>query len=162
MAKNCSVWPTAPVASFLDDLGECLAEHAVPPDKLCFEIGGAAAVIDMQKSRVTMEGMRKLGCKVALGGFGSGMVTLGYLKLLPADFLKIDGAFVSMITQSIVDEKMVASVNEIAHLMGQQTIAECVEDQATGAALSRIGVDYLHGYGIGYPEELSKIALGVT
>ena len=39
------------------------------------------------------------------------------------DFLKIDGGFVMDILVDPVDRAMVESINEIAHLMGLQTIA---------------------------------------
>jgi diguanylate cyclase (GGDEF)-like protein/PAS domain S-box-containing protein len=146
-------------ASFLAYLDNLLSEFNTEPEKLCFEIAGAAAIIDMQKSLTMMKGLRAMGCKVSLGGFGTGMASLSYLKQLPADFVKIDASFVSVITQSLVDEKLVTSVNEIAHLTGKKTIAECVEDQATMEVLSRIGIDYLQGHWIAYPQELTGSAL---
>lgn len=141
-------------ASFLLYLASVLKEFNTAPGKLCFEIAGTAAVIDMQKTLTVIKGLRALGCKVSLGGFGTGMASLAYLKQLPVDFVKIDSSFVSVITQSLVDEKMVTSVNDIAHLTGKKTIAECVEDQATMDVLSRIGIDYLQGHWIAYPQEL--------
>jgi diguanylate cyclase (GGDEF)-like protein/PAS domain S-box-containing protein len=140
--------------SFPGYVAELFKQHNVTPEKLCFEIAETAAIIDMQKSLILINGLRAMGCKVSLGGFGTGMASFAYLKQLPVDFVKIAGSFVSAITQSIVDERMVKSVNDIAHLMGKRTIAECVENQATVEALSRIGIDYLQGNWIAYPKEL--------
>jgi EAL domain-containing protein (putative c-di-GMP-specific phosphodiesterase class I) len=67
---------------------------------------------------------------------------------------KIDGSFVSIVADSIVDEKIVSLAHEIAHLMGKKTIAEWVENKATADVLARIGVDYLQGHWIAYPRRL--------
>ena len=46
---------------------------------------------------------------------------------------------------------MVASINQIGHLMGLQTIAEFVEDEQILLELRKIGVDYGQGYGLARP-----------
>jgi EAL domain-containing protein (putative c-di-GMP-specific phosphodiesterase class I) len=49
-----------------------------------------------------------------------------------------------------IDCAMVASINQIGHVMGMQTIAEYVKDDATLAALRNIGVEFAQGYGVGH------------
>lgn len=143
--------------SFLVYVKDLLADRRTFCGKLCFEISESVATFDLEKTLIMIDGLRSIGCKVCLCDFGKGMASFEYLKQLPADFIKIDGTFVSMISKSIVDEKMIRLVNEIAHLMGKKTIAEWVEDQKTADALSRIGIDYLQGYWIAYPTELSGV-----
>jgi len=50
---------------------------------------------------------------------------------------------------------MVKSINDLAHLMGKQTVAEFVESDANVDCLQEIGVDYLQGYAIGKPRFLA-------
>ena len=83
------------------------------------------------------------------------MSSFAYLKNLPVDFLKIDGMFVRNITAEPIDYAMVKSINEVGHVMGMQTIAEFVENDAIRARLVEIGVDFVQGYGIGRPEALT-------
>lgn len=73
------------------------------------------------------------------------------------DVLKIDGSFVKGVATDPVDRAMVASINEIGHLMGLRTIAEFVEDNRILHALQEIGVDYAQGYGLGHPIPLAQV-----
>jgi len=72
---------------------------------------------------------------------------------LPVDKLKIDGAFVQNMANSQIDQAMVQSMNQVAHALGKQTIAEYVEDAATLELLRSFGVDYAQGNYIGKPRE---------
>jgi diguanylate cyclase len=143
-------------SSFVSDLKEMLGKYQAAPDSLCFEIQEAAAAIDLRKNQAVIEEIRALGCKVCLSGFGLGTGSFAILKQLHVDFLKIDSTFISAVSESPVDERMVELMHEIAHLTGKETIAERVEDQATAEVLSRIGIDYLQGHWIGYPMELNN------
>ncbi len=49
---------------------------------------------------------------------------------------------------------MVKSINAIGHIMGLQTIAEYVENDAIKNELIAMQIDYLQGYGIARPESL--------
>jgi EAL domain-containing protein (putative c-di-GMP-specific phosphodiesterase class I) len=131
--------------SFQDYLAALLKNATTAPDKLCFEIAGAGAMLDPHKSMEMMRSLRAMGCKLSISGVGTGVASFAYLKQFPADFIKIDAANVTAIMQSVVDEEMVKSLNEIAHLLGEKTIAEGIEDQATVDAATRIGVDYMQG-----------------
>ena len=90
-----------------------------------------------------MQELRERGCRFALDDFGSGFSSFAYLKQLPVDFLKIDGAFVRDMSTDSIDYAMVRSINDIGHVMGKQTIAEFVEDETTLGLLLGVGVDFV-------------------
>jgi EAL domain-containing protein (putative c-di-GMP-specific phosphodiesterase class I) len=73
------------------------------------------------------------------------------------DYLKIDGAFVNDITSNPVDRSMVEAIHRIGHQMGLKTIAEYVETDQTLAMLRQIGVDYVQGNHVHFPEPLEKL-----
>jgi diguanylate cyclase (GGDEF)-like protein/PAS domain S-box-containing protein len=93
--------------------------------KICFEITETAAVASFSQANRFIQALKELGCKFALDDFGTGLSSFGYLKHFPVDFLKIDGSFVREILRDPIDREMVRSINEIGHLTGKQTIAEC-------------------------------------
>ena len=85
------------------------------------------------------------------------MSSFGYLKTLPVDFIKIDGRFVQEVTTDPTARAIVESINHIGHVMGLQTIAESVENDAIQDCLQEIGVDCLQGYGITRPQPFDHL-----
>jgi len=140
---------------FLDYVQQQFVHHRIPHAAVCFEITETTAVTSLNKAVEFMTALRGCGCRFALDDFGVGVSSFTYLKHLPVDFLKIDGAFVKDLLQDPVDRAMVEAINRIGHLMGKLTIAESVENTATLEALRGIGVDYAQGFGIAAPERFA-------
>jgi len=140
---------------FLDYVQQRFVHHRIPHAAVCFEITETTAVTSLNKAVEFMTALRGCGCRFALDDFGVGVSSFTYLKHLPVDFLKIDGAFVKDLLQDPVDRAMVEAINRIGHLMGKLTIAESVENTATLEALRGIGVDYAQGFGIAAPERFA-------
>jgi len=136
---------------------ECLYRTGLPGRRVCFEITETTAITNLAQASGFIRQLKTYGCRFALDDFGSGMSSFGYLKNLPVDYVKIDGAFVKDILIDEIDLAMVRSINEIGHIMGKQTIAEYVEDDGILDALRTIGVDYAQGFGIAKPFLLSDL-----
>jgi len=137
---------------FLDFVETQLDRSGVPGHKLCFEITETAAIANLATARRFIGRLKARGCRFALDDFGSGLSSFAYLKNLDVDFLKIDGMFVRDMAVDPIDRSMVKSINEIGHVMGMQTIAEFVEDEAIRDELKALGVDFAQGYAIHKPE----------
>ena len=82
----------------------------------------------------------------------------GYLKNLPVDVVKIDGAFVKELVADSSDYAVVKSITEIAHFMKKKVVAEFVENNEILDLLREIGVDYAQGYMIDKPGSLDRLA----
>ncbi|MCP5149566.1 MAG: EAL domain-containing protein [Ectothiorhodospiraceae bacterium] len=139
---------------FLSFVIGLLDDTAFPPEKLCFEVTETAAISDLAGANRFMRALREWGCRFALDDFGSGLSSFAYLKLLPVDFLKIDGLFVRDIADDPIDLAMVRSITDIARVMGKATIAEFVEDARILERVRELGIDFAQGYGLGGPRLL--------
>ncbi len=139
---------------FLDFVVDLFVSSRVPASKICFEITETAAIANLEHASRFIGTLKALGSRFALDDFGSGLSSFAYLKTLPVDYLKIDGMFIRDIHEDPIHLAMVRSINEVGHLMGMETVAEFVENDAIVQVLREVGVDYAQGYGICPPQPL--------
>ena len=128
-------------------------DSSLSPSQLTFEITETAAIANLRDASKFISKLKDLGCGFALDDFGSGFCSFSYLKKLPVDKLKIDGAFVKNLANSEVDQAMVQSMNQIAHALGKQTIAEFVENNQTLQLLKLYGINFAQGNFLGEPSD---------
>lgn len=148
---------TASDPAFVDYVRQAFQRTGINPSWLSFEVTETAAISDLSASAGIVQDLKRLGCRVALDDFGSGLASYSYLKELPVDWLKIDGVFVRKIAQDSGDFAVVKSINEIGQFLGKQTIAEYVADEAILRRVVEIGVDYAQGYEIAAPSLLDSL-----
>lgn len=130
---------------------ERFASSGVDPHRITFEITETAAIANISSTQAMVSQLRALGCQFALDDFGAGFASYSYLKQLPVDVLKIDGAFISNLANDPMDQVLVRSMVDIAKRLGKRTVAEFVGDTETLRLLGEYGVDYAQGYFIGKP-----------
>ncbi len=138
--------------SFLGTVCHLLDHYGVAGSRLGFEVTETAAVVNLGDAQRLIQGLRGRGCQFALDDFGRDASSFFYLKHLPADFLKIDGAFVRGMLDDRRDQAIVRSIAQLARDFGMHSVAEQVEDADMAALLADMGVDYLQGYHVHRPE----------
>ena len=143
--------------SLLEFVYDKLSQKDAPIERLWFEITEAAAINDLQGVAEFIEEMKELGCRFCLGNFGSGPSSYQYMRSLPVDLVKLDGAFTAQVASSQTDRAMVASMVEMAHYMKREVIASQVETREVLDALRQLGVDYAQGYVVEKPRLLSSL-----
>lgn len=148
--------------SLLNFLTSQFAAHGVNPANFWFELTETAAISHFSVAVELIEGIRRLGSKVALDDFGSGLSSFGYLKNLPVNVVKIDGQFVKNIDTDPVDQEMVRAIYRIGKSMDIETVAEFVESDAAIDVLRDIGVDYAQGYFIAKPMPIKEAIAAAT
>ncbi len=143
--------------TLLGYIREQFAIHGVPPDAICFEVTETSAIVNLANTIELMEALKKIGCRFLLDDFGSGMSSFAYLKNLPVDFLKMDGAYVKDIATNSIDLAMVQSIYGIAQAMRIETIAEFVESAQAAAILKDMGVQYGQGHYLAPPIPITQL-----
>ncbi len=124
------------------------------PSAMIIEVTETAAITDLQLAKAFATRMERIGCQFALDDFGAGYGSFFYLKHLPFDYLKIDGAFVGGLLTHREDEVLVRSLVQVARELGKKTVAEFVEDAQTLEKVRELGVDYAQGFHVGRPEPM--------
>ena len=142
---------------FLHFVSDAFKRYDVKGSRVCIEISETTAIANFREAQRFIKILRELDVEFALDDFGDGLSSCHYLKRLNVDFLKIDGAFVRNMIRDNKDYAIVESMNNIAHMMGMQTIAEYVESVNIKKELARISVDYVQGYEISKPRPLHNL-----
>ncbi len=137
--------------SFLEYTVSELRRQGIAGRRVCFEVTETAAIGNLSGAIRFIRALREEGVRFALDDFGSGLSSFAYLKTLPVDYLKIDGAFVKDIAANPIDFAMVKSIHEVARVMGKETVGEYVESHPVLDRLREIGVHYAQGYAVGAP-----------
>jgi diguanylate cyclase (GGDEF)-like protein len=123
-----------------------LSESGIRPSAVCFEITETVAASMIGDLRRFMRSMSSLGCRFALDDFGIGSSSLGLLKSLEVDALKIDGSFVRGCHADSVNTAMLEAIQHMASSLGLQTIAEYVTNAREAERLRSMGIDYGQGW----------------
>jgi len=142
------------IADFIE---ERFVHHKADPNWFCFEITETAAIANFDEAQDLFRRLRKLGCRVGLDDFGSGLSSFAYLRQIELDALKIDGSFVRHIATDHVSRSMVQAMHDVGRAMQLTTVAEFVEDDDIVAVLREMGVDMAQGFGLHKPQPLNKL-----
>ena len=135
-------------ASFLKGM----IEHSpLPAGTINFEITESAVIRNVAEANTLMAELREMGCQFALDDFGSGVSSFRYLKKLPVDYLKIDGAFIRDVLDDETNRIFIKSIIDIGHTLNIKTICEFVENDEMLDVVRGLGADYAQGFAIGRP-----------
>ncbi|MGX5734425.1 putative bifunctional diguanylate cyclase/phosphodiesterase [Bosea thiooxidans] len=144
-------------SDFIDHVLAEAARTGLDPARVYFEITETAAINDFSVAHAVIQTLRRHGFRFLLDDFGAGMSSFGYLKMLPVDFLKIDGHFVRDMRNEPTDRAIITAIVRMAAALGKQTVAEQVEDMETLALLQELGVGWAQGYAIGRPRPVPML-----
>ncbi len=129
----------------LNHLEREVKKHNIDASQIEIEITEAVFV---EHTNQTIENLKKLkafGVKIAIDDFGTGYSSLQYIQNFPADTLKLDGMFVQSLDTK-ASQGIVRSTIILAHSLGLELVAECVETQAQLDFLIEHKCDLIQGY----------------
>jgi diguanylate cyclase (GGDEF)-like protein len=135
---------------------ELLHATGVAPRLLTLEITETMLMADPDTTLAILARLHAEGVRLAIDDFGTGHSSLGYLKRLPVDELKIDQAFVFNLAtrQSAAagkDRMIVRSVIALAHALNLEVVAEGVETLQAWELLSAFRCNVGQGFYLGRP-----------
>ena len=155
-------WPAALRLSFnlsavqLCSLGSAerllaiLSAASFPPTRLQIEVTETAMMANLNSARINIEAFRDAGVKVVLDDFGAGFASIGYLRELRFDGLKLDGSLVTA-CGSPYGGSLLKGVIDLAASIGTPCIAEHVETMQDAIMLRTMGCRFGQGYWLGRP-----------
>lgn len=141
--------------SLLQWLNNQLKATRVDPRRIAFQVSEQVATEYLADTTQLATGLRGSGFLFALEHFGTGRDPQRLLAHLPIDFIKIDGTLMQGLS---VDQNLQQRVRDLvdqAKSKNVSTIAERVEDANTMAVLWQLGIEFIQGYFVNEPEQVT-------
>lgn len=140
---------------FETHLGRVLATAGIQAGTLKLELTESA----VGSSEGLVETLRRLhgcGANLALDDFGTGLSTLGMLRDVPFETVKIDKSFLARSREGAPDGAR--SIVALANELGRAVVLEGVETKSDFSAAADFGCDYAQGYFFAGPLAPSEVA----
>ena len=132
-------------------IADLVQRTGVSADSLVIEISERIVASDEGDVVKLAHALRNAGIHTAIDDFGTGGSSLGRVRDVPVEILKIDRAFVA---RSEVDTKAKAVASTVVRLaaeLGMIVVAEGVENAMQLQVMLETGCEYAQGYALGHP-----------
>ena len=131
---------------FADMVYRILKELEYPPENLCLEVTERCRMLDPELLRNVTARLKSWGIRIALDDFGTGFSSVGIMKEIRFDTIKIDRSFVMDIEKSHTDGQLVRNITGLASAFGASVCAEGVETAGMRDILLDFRVESFQGY----------------
>jgi EAL domain-containing protein (putative c-di-GMP-specific phosphodiesterase class I) len=125
---------------------ELCKKYDVDPSKLHVEITETAVADEMHDNMATLGKLQDAGFTVEIDDFGKGSSSLGLLKDLKADVLKIDMRFIQKSENDKRSNVILESVIDMAKRLNMEVISEGIETKDQLQNLEELGCDVFQGF----------------
>jgi PAS domain S-box-containing protein/diguanylate cyclase (GGDEF)-like protein len=141
--------------SLLPWLESQLKSLKIEPKRLCMQVTEDLANQYVRPTKELAESLRKLGFRFALEHFGTGRDPLKLLNDIEMNFIKVDGSLMQGLSTNQIQQQRVKGLVEAAKRKSIETVAERVEDANTMAVLWQLGIEFIQGYFVNAPEDVT-------
>ncbi len=134
------------VPGFLANFTDAIERHSIDPYQLIVEVTESSILAPNSPASFALDRLRESGVKIAIDDFGTGASSLGYLRDLRVDELKIDRSFIDSINNDPVTEAIAGSLIGLAARLGIVVVAEGVGLPDHLEKLRELGCPLAQGY----------------
>lgn len=140
-------------ASVIIDL---IGRAGLPAERLEIEVTETAMMSDPETAASIIDDLHKAGIRISMDDFGTGQSSLGRLRELKLDKVKIDRAFIMAIGEDKPAEHIVRAILEMCAGLELTVVAEGIEEMRQAESLKRYGCHAGQGYLFGKPQDAHK------
>ncbi len=128
-----------------------IVQMGVDPHNVVFEISERSILRDIEGLRRMIYAAREYGFRFAVDDFGSGFSSFQYFRVLPIDFLKIDGSYIIGLHRSLDNRWFLEAFIYLAHHFDIEIIAEHIQHPEDLEILRDMGIPLGQGILLGPP-----------
>jgi len=131
--------------SLVQHIEEQLRKYAADGQLLVLQLAESKVFTHIKAAQAFQQKVAKLGVRVGLEQFGSGLNSFQLLSHFDADLLKLDRAFMEDLSSNPEHQTRIREIATKAHEAGKQTIAPFVQDAGSMSILFGASIDYAQG-----------------
>lgn len=139
-------------SEFLPWVSDRLKSMRIDNSNMVFQIQEAHALNHVKQAKVVAEGLRQLGCRVALENFGTEQNTFQALKSIDVDYVKFHPDLMKGLIQNAENQERIKTISDEVSNKNIQTIAAYVEDANSLAILWQSSINFIQGHFLQQPE----------
>ncbi|WCL48815.1 sensor domain-containing protein [Leptospira sp. GIMC2001] len=143
--------------SLLSNLEKYMNINQIAARNLEIEITESALMENVTQAIEILDKVRALGISITIDDFGSGYSSLGYLKKLPVQTVKIDKSFIQDLETNEDSKAIVRAVTSLGHNLGLKVVAEGAETSEQCSLLSDMDVDIIQGFYYAKPMPFDEV-----
>ncbi len=139
---------------------EALSTAGLDADRLQVEVTETALLADFERVRENLNKLKHAGATIVLDDFGAGYASIGYLRELRFDQIKLDGGLVTAAQHSEDGKRLLRSVIGLCEILGVSSVAEHIESAELLSLVLELGCAAGQGYWLAEPlsaEELAEL-----
>ena len=137
--------------NFVGLVQSAIERFKLPPESLQLEIR-ESSLIDAPEAAVTaLNALRKSGVRVGLDDFGTGHSSLGHIRRVPFDSMKLDRALMADLYTDPWAQGVTSAVLAMARALKIRAVCDGIDDAATVQMLQALGCDEIQGRYISKP-----------
>ncbi|MCR4925017.1 MAG: bifunctional diguanylate cyclase/phosphodiesterase [Clostridiales bacterium] len=150
--------------NFIPTIQSIAEKYDIPSKYIELEITESTAFENVDVLLGVMSNLQKIGFMLSMDDFGAGYSSLGLLKDLPVDIIKLDCSFLRSSFETERTKIIVKKIVELAQELDIEVIAEGVETQEHADFLKEIGCDLAQGYYYAKPMPIEDFEnyIGIT
>jgi diguanylate cyclase (GGDEF)-like protein len=131
---------------FVAEVREALSHSGLQPSALTLEMTETTLMRDAEETARRLTTIKGLGVRMAIDDFGTGYSSLAHLQRFPVDALKIDGSFISGLTDSQEGETLLHALVQLGKALSIETLAEGIEQPRELSLLQAENCDSGQGF----------------
>lgn len=138
---------------------QALKGAGLSPRGLQVEVTETALLADFARARENLAMLRKAGATIVLDDFGAGYASIGYLREIRFDQIKLDGALVTAAQGSSDGKRLLQAVINLCEILGVESIAEHVESEEILKLVVELGCTAGQGFWLKRPLPIEDLAI---
>ena len=128
-----------------------LKRAGLAAQRLQAEVTETALLADFERARTNLNELKTAGATIVLDDFGAGYASIGYLRQLSFDQIKLDGGLVTAAQHSADGKRLLRAVIGLCEILGVSTVAEHVESKELLRLVLELGCTAGQGFWLERP-----------